>query len=454
MMAKEPGLIVGHTVNDLDCFGSLVLARHLYPGYVAARSNRLSPVVKNIHTLLRDEVELLSPAELAGRTFEHLVVVDTRSARKIEEYLEVLGAAPSRISVWDHHCTEECTIEGAELASHHAGANTSILALELRDAGGSISAHEATAALAAIHADTGSFSHDNVSALDFAASEWLIGQGASMQLVRKFLSRLQADSQHSLFHDLLGRLEKHTIQGHQITIGNIRLSAQTPGISGVVDQIAEIESCDALFVLVEIDKDNSHLIVARSMTDRIDVNSILGPLGGGGHPQAASVLIKGSKGFPIKRHLLTQLTHGLQAPISARELMTSVTPIIETWSLIQASMGLEAQNLTGAPVLDENGKLAGMLTLREIQKARKSGKMQSPVKAFMIRNPLAIQLDAGLREIERIFFTNDIGHLPVLHQEGLAGMITRGGYLRHFHPEAAASAVTALADPAPARTSV
>jgi tRNA nucleotidyltransferase (CCA-adding enzyme) len=56
--------------------------------------------------------------------------------------------------------------------------------------------------------------------------------------------------------------------------------------------------------------------------------------------------------------------------------------------------------------------------------------MGSPVRAYMIRNVISASPDITMREIERLFFRHHIGHLPIVRNNALAGIVSRGDYLR------------------------
>jgi tRNA nucleotidyltransferase (CCA-adding enzyme) len=70
------------------------------------------------------------------------------------------------------------------------------------------------------------------------------------------------------------------------------------------------------------------------------------------------------------------------------------------------------------------------MTLRDISKGRRLGKMYDPVKGFMTVKLHTCDPDAGLRDIETIFLTHNIGHLPVMQDEQIKGIITRSDFLR------------------------
>ena len=422
-------ILVGHSVNDLDCIGSLVLAARLYPGFQPVRSGRLHPGAKNLFTLFRDQLNFLTPKDLKGMEVGTLVVLDTRKQEKIREYLDFLSGAPREVVVWDHHTSEVCDIPGAAILEQAVGSNTSMLALELRERKITISPEEATIALTGVYADTGEFSHDNLDPADFEAAAWLLGMGASLAVVRKLLNRMQHDHQHGLFHDLIGKLEAREINGRKLLVAYQEIEGQLPGLAAVVDQIMEVEDCDALFVTFRLGKEDSHLIVARSRSEGIDLNELLAPFGGGGHPQAASALVRHSGDFPIHRHLIQSLKLRLSTGTRASSLMRPVPPILDSWSLMDASLHLESINESGAVVVDSDRGIVGVLTLRDIQKGRKHNQMHAPVRAFMSKSPVVAGPEAGLREIEQVFYRNDVGHIPILEDHRYLGMVSRTCYL-------------------------
>src|SRR5208283_3583764 len=102
-------IIVGHTNMDLDCLGSIAIARALFPGARALRSRLIHPVARNLYNLYADHLDLGSPAEMAGEPLESIVVVDTRSLGRVKEFLPATGDLPP-IDVWDHHPADSSDI--------------------------------------------------------------------------------------------------------------------------------------------------------------------------------------------------------------------------------------------------------------------------------------------------------------------------------------------------------
>ena len=68
-------------------------------------------------------------------------------------------------------------------------------------------------------------------------------------------------------------------------------------------------------------------------------------------------------------------------------------------------------------------------------KARKSQQMHSPVKAYMSRKVITADTVTPLSEIEKILYKNSIGHLPVMDNDEIAGIITRTDFLKFLYGE-------------------
>ena len=116
-----PGVIVGHTNMDLDCFGSIALARHLFPGYLAIQSRHIHPMSRNLVIMYRDHLGLLPSGYLKGQKVKHLVVVDTRSEDRVKEYLDLLAEPPERMDPHDTMESTACPLRPSSLKTNLAG---------------------------------------------------------------------------------------------------------------------------------------------------------------------------------------------------------------------------------------------------------------------------------------------------------------------------------------------
>jgi tRNA nucleotidyltransferase (CCA-adding enzyme) len=423
-------IIVGHTNMDLDCFGSLALARVLFPGYRAVRSRLIHPVARTLFNLYADYLDLASVGDLAGEKVERMVVVDTRSRGRIKEFLAGMDTLPP-IEVWDHHPEDTSDIEGAVVRQADVGANTTLLAGEAMRRGCTLRAEDATIALTGIYADTGNFTHENVRSADFEAAAWLVTQGASLPLVKSFLRTLTEESQVTLFHELLNRLSYQTVHGHLVATLYREMDRQVGGLAAVVEKVFEVEGPDALFAVFAFLHDNENLVIARSQKSGVDVSHVLRAFGGGGHAQASSALVKGHTGRDTYHAVQACLQTMLAEAVSATSIMeTRVETLPSDCTLEEASRRLADADRSGMPVTGKAGELCGYLSLRDIMKARRGGQMTAPVNSHMVRKVVSGAPTSSLREIENIFFGHTIYDLPIVDQGRVVGIVTRDAYLR------------------------
>ena len=426
-------IIIGHSNLDLDCIGSMVLARYLYPDHRLIRSIHIHPVARNLYNLYQYHLDFLQMQDIASKPIEQAVIVDTRSYNRVKEFLSPVAGPIDKIEIYDHHESDSSDIPNAVIHNKTCGANTTILVLELLKRNTAIDANDATIALTGIYADTGNFTHENVQDSDFQAASYLLEQNASLNIVKTFLNTMTEQHQISLFHDMLNHLIYKNYHGHPIILSYIELEKQVGGLAAVVEKIFDVENPDALFAVFSFRKNHDVLIIARSQENSIELHRILETFGGGGHAQASSALIKKQIGKNVYHTLDIYLQTALLPASNATQIMTrNVFMLQEDVSLLKASLSLERINHTGTPITNSNGKLAGFLTLRDIMKGRKSNQMHAPVKAYMTKNVITGNEHTTIREIEQLIFRNNIGHLPIVRENQVVGIVTRSDYLTYM----------------------
>ncbi|OHE63201.1 MAG: hypothetical protein A2001_09320 [Treponema sp. GWC1_61_84] len=423
-------IIVGHGNMDLDCVASMVLAKYLYPDHVPIRSHLVHPVARKLMNLYEDRLGFMSSAELKGKTVEHAVVVDARSPERIAEYMKNAGGEFREVEIFDHHPFEGRDIPGALVHEASCGANASALARELQRRNLRIESEDATIALTGIYADTGNFLHENVAMEDFQAASWLLGQGASLKLVKEFLVPLKERYQVTLFHEVLNKLELSLIRGHRVQTCYMELEDDSQGLGSVVERVFEVENGELMFGFFFFPRKAKLLVIARNGNPDIRLNEIFTDLGGGGHRQAASATVKTAEGPELVRGILGYVERMLKPADCARDIMTvDVRTISAGATLMEASIQLETWSHTGAPVVDGSGALVGLLTLRDIMHGRRGNQMGSAVRTFMSKEPIVAAPETTVREIDELLFEHDIGHLPVIDAGALVGIVTRADYL-------------------------
>ena len=84
----------------------------------------------------------------------------------------------------------------------------------------------------------------------------------------------------------------------------------------------------------------------------------------------------------------------------------------------------------GAPIVDEEGKLIGVITQSDILRGVQEGKGDQPVSAVGSLEPIVIYEDDLLREAVLKMLSNDIGRLPVVDRQDPANLV---GYVDRSH---------------------
>jgi tRNA nucleotidyltransferase (CCA-adding enzyme) len=429
-------IIIGHSNMDLDCIGSMVLARYLFPDHRPVASRRVHPVARPLYHLFADRLGFLPAEQLRGQNVERIVVVDTRVLRRVEEFLWHLSVPASGrpgvdVLVFDHHPGDTSDIPGAVIRERLVGANTTLLGLELLRRSVTLDPDDATIALAGIYADTGNFTHENVQHADFQVASLCLQSGASLNLVRSFLRPLREGQQLALLHETLNRLTYHDYAGHLVLLAFLELERQVPGLAAVADQVFEVEAPDALFAVFAFEREKQCLIVARSRSQEIDLLESLAPFGAAGHALAASATLKERAGRQVFEELERHLARSLRpAPTAASLLQPAPCVLRPEQTLAEAAAALERAGRSGAPVLSGEELLEGYLSRQDIEKARRASRMQAPVRAYMTRNPIAVTPSSPLREIGQLFADHSISSLPVVEGGRLAGLVRREDYLR------------------------
>ena len=417
---------------DLDCLGSLILVKKLFPDHALVRSRIIHPAAYSLYNLYKAYFNFLNPKDLEKETIDHIIIVDTSSAERVKEYFYCIHNSNPRITIYDHHPGETCDIPGAELAGKNWGANTSYLGRLAMERGITLESEEATIALTGIYADTGRLITENVCREDLVVSAWLVSMGASLRLVKSFLETIREDDQILTLNQLLLVAEKKQIRGQEILLSYLEIEENIPGLAPVVEKIMDIENPDAYFAVFFVRKNSTILVIARSQQPQIDLHVLLGHYGGGGHPLAASLMLRSQEGPLFYDNFLNYLERSLAPATCARDVMTrNVFTINENISVMNASMYMEETNHTGLPVLNNNGKLTGFIGLRDIMKARRVSQMHAPASAYMAKNIISSHPDITMREVERLFYKHRIGHLPILEDDTLTGIVTRGDFLEY-----------------------
>ena len=119
----------------------------------------------------------------------------------------------------------------------------------------------------------------------------------------------------------------------------------------------------------------------------------------------------------------------------------SVVTLVPEMGILRAGHVLISHDISGAPVLDQHGRLVGILTERDCMRvaiqADYHGVPGGLVRDHMSVNPQFVDPDESILNVARLFLDGRFHRYPVLAYGHLIGMISRRDVMRamgEFYP--------------------
>jgi tRNA nucleotidyltransferase (CCA-adding enzyme) len=414
-------LIVTHDNADFDAVGSLLGAAKLYAGAVPMLPRRINRNVHDFLNLYWDEFPFVWPQDLNLAKTDRVVrltVVDSQhipSVRGLDE--------DTQLQVIDHHDLGRDMPPGTQITVQDIGATATLMIEEIQRHHIRLSPNEATLLLLGIYEDTGSLTYAGTTPRDVRASAWLLEQNASLDVVRQFLNYPLSESQRALYDRLMDSIETRIIEERTIMIGVAQSDDYVEEISTLAHKLRDLFEPDALFLIVAME-DHTQL-VARSTTDAIDVGVIAAHLGGGGHPRAAAALIRHVNLAHIHDQLLRVLRQHIHPPTTVAQIMShGVHTLSPSDTVLQAASMMTRYGHEGFPV-EENGKIVGVLTRREIDKALQHKLGGTAIRQFMRKGPFFVSPEDSVEKLQSLMMREGLGQVPVVEDGKTIGIVTR-----------------------------
>lgn len=424
-------IITSHNALDFDGLAAMVAANKLYPSAHKVLAGTLSKNVKKFMAIYRDSLLVKSPREINFDEVKRLIVVDTANPNRLGQLKDLALQGGIEIHVYDHHPVMMDDLKGEIAETHEVGAATTILVEKLIEAGIDITPFEATILALGIYEDTGSLLFKSTTWRDAYAVAYLLQKGANLSVIANFMEFSFSEEQKGLMQDLLQNI-KHLNIGHtDIAVACASRKDFIPGLDLVTYRLMEVENSEAVFTLVLMEGKVN--IVGRSRTDAVKVNEVLAEFGGRGHEKAASTVIKGKSIEEMLALLEKKLRECVVPGITARDIMsTPVKTVPLHFTMEEAGRVMLRYGHTGMPVVDGD-KMVGVISRRDVDKARMHNLGHAPVKAFMSTAVEAVSPDTPLSQIQKIMVEKDIGRLPVVEEGRLVGIVSRTDILRTLH---------------------
>lgn len=419
-------IIIPHRNTDLDAIGAAVGAQVLYPHARIVLPGAPNPMAGEFISLHRYNLKVFTARDIDLKRVRRAIVVDTADPARLGSLQEIIGGL--EIHLYDHHPPEPDDLQASLEVRDLVGATCTLLAELIEEAGASITPFQATAMLVGIYADTGSLSLLGTTDRDARAAAFLLASGANLQAASRFMEVSLSPGQQAVLQQLQNRARWVMVGGARIRVMVAESEEYLDGLALVVHRLQEIQPVPALFVAVRM-ADRVHL-VGRSGVPWVDTARILNEFGGGGHPSAAAAVIKGATVQEAVERLEAALPLGVERPMMAHDVMSfPVKTIIAAKPIREAERLMLRHGHTGLPVVDAAGRLEGIVSLRDVEKARRHGLEHAPVKGVMKSKVVTVAPEAPLDEVQELMIEKDIGRVPVVDGGDMVGIITRSDLL-------------------------
>jgi tRNA nucleotidyltransferase (CCA-adding enzyme) len=429
-------IVITHHNPDFDAFASAYAALRLYNCDKIIISNT---VENNLGKYL-EEADFGIPYIRASEKIineysekiELLIITDCKLKSRLK-YLSNIIDKSERIIIYDHHHTDNIDIEADEIYLEKIGATTSIITEKLKEKQMSITKDEATLLMMGIYEDTGFLTFNTTTPADMYAAAYLLEQGGNLNLVSEYIRRELSKEQVLLLNELIINTTILMIDKLFIGITQANTEEFFGDIAFLAHKLVEMENFDALFVLVR--SGDRIVMVGRSRSDKVDVSRILYYFGGGGHPYAASAIVKD---ITLNEAILKlkNVIHDQVSPIKyARDLMTSPVKYVQTSQKIIDAFDLFMKyNLNVMPVV-KDGKTVGLILRRDILHSIKHELQNEPVDSIMQIEFETATPDTPVDEIKDIMLLKNQKMVPIETDGKLVGVVTRTDLLRLMKEE-------------------
>ncbi|BBG25476.1 CBS domain-containing protein [Sulfuracidifex tepidarius] len=92
--------------------------------------------------------------------------------------------------------------------------------------------------------------------------------------------------------------------------------------------------------------------------------------------------------------------------------------------LVDSAKDMSLLNISALAVVDEKGRMIGILTERDITRAAADGNLNSTVADYMTKDVIGIDASADLQDAARLMIDKGIRHLPVTDKGKVVGIIS------------------------------
>jgi tRNA nucleotidyltransferase (CCA-adding enzyme) len=426
--ATTQAVILTHEHTDFDALASMLAAARLYPEAIPVLPRQMNRNLEAFLAVYRDVLPFVRLEDLPRRRIDYVVLVDTQTVQPLRGmHARTMG------HIIDHHPAPRDLPSGWTYSGEEVGATTTLLVERLAGQGVSISPIEATLLALGIYEDTGGLSFETTTPRDFRSSAWLLEHGANLLVVNRYLHHPLTEEQRELYQQLADNSQPYEFHGHSVIIATATVPETVEEISTLAHKLQDLYEPDGLFMIV--DMGDRIQLVARSISDAVDVGKIAAAFGGGGHSRAAAALIREGTLPSVFEALVYVLQSHVRPTVTVAQIMSYGVPqtLAPGDSIGEASERMRRYGFEGFPVI-ETGRIVGMLTRREIDRAMHHGLERHPVSRYMKAGEVYVTPDDSVTTLRQVMAEHDWGQVPVIDSTTgqLLGIVTRTDLIKQW----------------------
>lgn len=417
---KISSIITTHQNVDFDAFAATVGASRLYPDARIVFSGSLNRNVREFASLHGGELPIVSYRALDLDAVRRMIVVDTAECGRLAELGDLCGREEVEVVVFDHHTSDSSVkppfVRGENWVVSGDGAQSTSMVHILLERDLPVSPLEATIFALGIHEDTGSLTYPRTTARDAEMLAACMRLGASQALIERYLHNpLTAEQRHVLLQ-VIDEVRVERIRGQDVHVVALRVDGYVDGLSVIAHKVMDLLNCEILLQVVAMEE--RIFVTARSRAGSFDVAALLRTVGGGGHAQAASAVLREHDPDEVVRRLLAALTDTVTALPTAADIMSRPVRFIEADTAVDDAL-LAAQRYGHSGIAVKDGdRVVGMAARRDLDKAVRHGLGHAPVKGVMTRNVVFARQSATVEELRHLMVETNVGRLPIVSDEG------------------------------------
>jgi tRNA nucleotidyltransferase (CCA-adding enzyme) len=413
-------LILTHENTDFDALASQLAAWKLYPQAIPVLPRRPNRNLRDFLTIYWDELPFVSHEDLPRRgEVERIILVDTQTLVTPKGMTD-----ETAVQIIDHHPLGRELEPTWTYTGEEVGATVTLLVERIVAERLPITPVEATLLALGIYEDTGSLAYPTTTMRDLRCATWLVERGANLAVVSDYLHHPLTEQQLTLYDALLDSAEAIDFSGHTIVVATATAEGYVEEISTLAHKVRDLYDPAGLFLLVDL---GEHLqLVARSTTDAVDVGHIAHHFGGGGHVRAAAALIRDAGLEATRQALISFLERHIHPIETVSQIMShGVHTLPASATVDEAAEEMLRYGFEGFPIIDADGKIQGVLSRREIDRAKRLRLGNMPVSHYMTAGPIEVAPEDSVERLQQVMTRFGVGQVPVTAGGEIIGVVTR-----------------------------